>query len=114
MPDVLYRLEGEGYTVSLSLMANEDARAIEKLMPDLVILDFKMGNHDTGILLLEQLKMYRPTKDIPVIICTAALNDMREQEDVLLQKGIPVLYKPFDLDELFQLVQKMVMPQASR
>ncbi len=92
-------------------MANEDAREIAKLMPDLIILDFKMNKHNVGILMLEQLKMYRPTKDIPVLICTAALKDIREQEDVLVQKGIPVLYKPFDLDELLQLVKKMVTPQ---
>jgi len=99
-------LEREGYTVSISLMANEDAREIAKLMPDLIILDFKMDKHNVGILMLEQLKMYRPTKDIPVLICTAALKDIREQEDVFVQKGIPVLYKPFDLDEFLQLVKK--------
>jgi len=96
---------------TFSLMANEDAREIAKLMPDLIILDFKMNKHNVGILMLEQLKMYRPTKDIPVLICTAALKDIREQEDVFVQKGIPVLYKSFDLDELLQLVKKMVTPQ---
>ena len=110
----LYKLtlEGEGYTVSTSLMAFETMREIADLMPNLIILDFKLGKHDAGILVLEQLKMYRPTKDIPVLICTAALKDIREQEDVLLQKGIPVLYKPFDLDEFLQLVKKMVTPQS--
>lgn len=106
-------LEGEGYTVSTALMVSEDAREIAKLMPDLIILDFKMGKHNTGILMLEQIRMYRPTKDIPVIICTAALKEIREQEDVLLQKGIPVLYKPFDLDEFLHLVKKMVALQVS-
>ncbi len=104
-------LEGEGYTVSTSLMEKQDIKEIADLMPDLIILDFKIGRHNVGILLLEQLKLYRPTKDIPVLICTAALKDIREQEDVLLKKGIPVLYKPFDLDEFLQLVKKMVTPQ---
>ena len=101
-------LEGEGYTVTTHLMAFENVKEIAELKPSLIILDFKMGRHDVGILMLEQLKMYRPTKDIPVLICTAALKDIREQEDVLLQKGIPVLYKPFDLDEFLLLVKKMV------
>lgn len=104
-------LEGEGYTVTAHLMAFQDVKEIAELHPNLIILDFKMGKHDVGILMLEQLKMYRPTKDIPVLLCTAALNDIREQEDVLLKKGIPVLYKPFDLDEFLQLVKKMVTPQ---
>ncbi len=77
-------LEGEGYTVSTSLMATQDVKEIVDPMPNLILLDFKMGKHNVGILLLEQLKLYRPTKDIPVLICTAALKDVGEQEDVLL------------------------------
>ena len=101
-------LEGEGYTVTTHFMAFENVQEIAELEPSLIILDFKMGKHDAGILMVEQLKLYRPTKDIPVFICTAALKDIREQEDVLLQRGIPVLYKPFDLDEFLHLVKKMV------
>ena len=106
----LYRfaLEGEGYTVSTQSLVFESVQEIEELKPNLIILDLKMGKHDAGILMLEQLKMYRPTKDIPVVLCTAALRDIREQKDVLLAKGIPVLYKPFDLDEFLDLVKKML------
>ena len=92
-------------------MAFQNVQEIAELEPSLIILDFKMGKHDVGILMLEQLRMYRPTKDIPVLICTAALQDIREQEDVLREKEIPVLYKPFDLDEFLLLVKKMVTPQ---
>ncbi len=103
-------LEEEGYTVSLALMEIENAKEVEQLHPDLIILDLKMGRHNAGLLLLEQLRMYRPTKDIPVIICSAAVREIREQADVLQQKGIPVLYKPFDLDELLETVQRMLPP----
>ena len=94
----LYRraLEGEGYTVSTHIMAFENVHEIAELKPDLIILDFATGKQVVGTLLLEQLKMYRPTKDIPVFLCTAALKEMREQEDVLLKKGIPILYKKLD------------------
>ena len=104
-------LEGEGYTVSIRFLAFESVQEIEELRPDLIILDLKMGKHDAGLLMLEQLRMYRPTKDIPVVLCTAALKDIREQEDVLLAKGIPILYKPFDLDEFLALVEKMVVSE---
>jgi len=103
-------LEEEGYTVSLALMEIENAKEVEQLHPDLIILDLKMGRHNAGLLLLEQLRMYRPTKDIPVIICSAAVREIHEQADVLQQKGIPVLYKPFDLDELLETVQRMLPP----
>jgi hypothetical protein len=35
--------------------------------------------------------MYPPTEAIPVIICTAAVMVMREQGDILQQKGILLL-----------------------
>ncbi len=101
-------LEGEGYKVSSSLVIYEDVKAVEQLNPDLIILDVRIGYHAGGLLLLQKLKMYPPTKDIPVIICTAALNEMREQEETFRQKGIPVLYKPFDMDDLLKLVQQFL------
>ena len=33
---------------------------------------------------------------------------MREQEEILRQKNIPILYKPFDLNELLGLVRQML------
>ena len=104
----LYRLllEGEGYETHLSMIAIEDVRKIKELAPDCIILDLKLGFGRNGMTLLQQLKMYRPTADIPVILCTAAVKMVREQEDILKQKGIPVVYKPFDVDELLEVVQK--------
>lgn len=72
-------------------MAYEEVSDVERLHPDLIILDFKMGYHNAGWALLQKLKMYRPTKDIPLILCTAALSEVRQQEDMLRQKGIPVI-----------------------
>jgi CheY-like chemotaxis protein len=105
-------LEGEGYKVNSSLVVYEDLKDIEQLNPDLIILDVKMGYHAGGLTLLQKLKMYPPTKNIPVMICTAALNEMREQEETLRQKKIPVLYKPFDMDELLKLVHQ-ILPAPS-
>ncbi len=101
-------LENEGYEVISSFVVYEDVKDVEQLQPALIILDVRIGYHAEGLLLLQKLKMYPPTKDIPVIICTAAVNEMREQEETLRQKKIPVLYKPFDVDELLKLVHQFV------
>lgn len=42
------------------------------------------------------------------MICTATTREMREQEETLHQKGIPLLYKPFELDELLALIGQLV------
>ena len=105
-------LEKEGYEVRSSLVVYEDVKDVEQLNPALIILDVRIGYHAEGLLLLQKLKMYPPTKDIPVIICTAALSEMREQQETLRQKKIPVLYKPFDMDELLKLVYQ-ILPSPS-
>ena len=106
----LFRLifEPEGYEVTLSKSAFEDVQEVEQLKPDLIIMDFKLGRHEDGFLLLQKIKMYRPTKDIPIILCTAAVDIVVEQENVLREKGIPILYKPFDVDELLRVTERML------
>src|SRR5690348_7123517 len=50
-----------------------------------------------------------------VILCKVALSDVLEQESVLVQKGIPLEYKPFTSDDLLSLVSQQlthVPPQA--
>ena len=103
-------LEEEGYQVNLSLIAFEDVREVEKLAPSLIILDLKVGRDNQGMLLLQQLRMYRPTMAIPIILCTAAMQMIREQEETLRLKGIPVVYKPFDVDELLAVVRQALVP----
>ena len=41
-----------------------------------------------------------------MVLCTAAQCEVKEQEATLAQKGIPVLYKPFDLDALLHVVKQ--------
>ena len=105
-------LEAEGYEVLLARVPSEEVSQIEQQHPHLIILDFKLGAHTDGFLLLQKIRMYPPTAALPVILCTAAVREVREQEEVLLQKGIPVIYKPFDLDELLEVIQQC-LPASS-
>ncbi len=100
-------LEGEGnYRVTTAEIVFEDVAAIERLQPDLILLDFLTQGRQTGWTLLQKMKLHRSTKDIPVVICTAALQDVKDQETILTQKGIPVLFKPFDVDDLLHVVEQ--------
>jgi CheY-like chemotaxis protein len=101
-------LESEGYTVTISTIAYEQVRDVETLHPDLIILDMKVGEQYQGLLLLQKLRMYPPTRAIPVIMCSAAVTLMREQEETLQAKGIPIIYKPFDIDELLQVIRQLL------
>lgn len=98
-------LEGEGYRVSLYSYAFRDLEEIKREKPDMLILDFIIGGEDHGWQLLQKLKMDPATADLPVIVCTAALRVVRELEGHLREKGVTVVLKPFDIDELLTEVR---------
>lgn len=97
-------LEEEGYRVSLYSYAFQDISDIKVLRPDLVILDFIIGGEAHGWQLLQKMKMTRQTNDIPIIVCTAALQLARELGGHLKAKNVTVVLKPFDIDELLEAV----------
>lgn len=97
-------LEEEGYRVSLYSYAFQDVAEIEALRLDLVILDFVIGGEAHGWQLLQKMKMTRRTANIPVIVCTAALQLVRELEGHLRAKNVLVVLKPFDIDDLVDAV----------
>ena len=97
-------LEEEGYEVSLYSYAFDDLAEIKRVRPDLIILDFIVGGEAHGWQLLQKLKMGRATATIPVIVCSAALHLLRELEGHLKEKGVAVVPKPFDIDDLLRAV----------
>ncbi|GHO53862.1 response regulator [Ktedonobacter robiniae] len=105
--------EEGGYQVTIAEMIFEDVIDVERLQPDLILLDFRFGAHQDGWNFLQKLKLHRPTMHIPIILCTAGLTDVLQQEAILEQKGIPILYKPFHLDELLDIVAKSLAHAAS-
>jgi CheY-like chemotaxis protein len=100
--------EEGGYRVTTAESTFEEVADIERLQPDLILLDFLLQGRNTGWNFLQKLRLHRPTKDIPIVLCTAALSDVKEQESILIQKGIPILYKPFDVDELLHIVDQIL------
>ena len=93
-------LETEGYEVILAGFPIQQIADVEQINPDLIILDFIFGDQTSGWQMLQMIKMQRSTASIPVIVCTAALNMVREQEGYLVSQGVHVIFKPFDIDHL--------------
>lgn len=98
-------LEEEGYEVVLYGMAFKNVREVEQVHPDLIILDYVFGTEKLGWQMLQLLKMYAPTARIPIIICTVAVREVRDIEPELISRGVRVVPKPFDLDELLAAVK---------
>lgn len=106
-------LAEEGYEVVLYSYATQDTVEIERHHPDLIILDYIFGTEKLGWQLLQKLKMRPDTARIPIIICTAAIREVREIEGFLLAKGVTLVPKPFDIDDLLLAVKNaLVQPEA--
>jgi DNA-binding response OmpR family regulator len=99
-------LRDEGYDVILYSYAIQDLNEVERIQPDLIILDYVFGEERTGWQMLQKLKMRRATASIPVIVCTAAVREARESEGFLTAKGVGLVLKPFDIDDLLLTVRK--------
>ena len=103
--------EEEGYDVILSGFPIQQVKEIEHIKPDLIILDLVLGDEKTGMQMLQMLKMQRSTAAIPVLVCTAALQIVREQEGYLVSQGVHVVYKPFEIDDLMANVKQLLGSQ---
>ncbi|HEY7851209.1 MAG TPA: response regulator [Ktedonobacterales bacterium] len=99
-------LEDEGYETLLYSYPITKAHEIERLKPDLIILDYIFGRSKAGWQTLQLLKMRRSTAGIPVIVCTAATREVREIEGYLTAHDIQVVPKPFDIDDLLSAVKR--------
>ena len=68
-------LTPEGFGVTIAKLPFMHPHDIERLKPNLVILDLKFGSQMEGWKLLQMLRMYPPTAGVPIIICTAAVRE---------------------------------------
>ncbi len=102
-------------TVPMSYAPRELDR-IRDVAPDLIVLDFLMGDGELlGWQLLQKLKMDRKLESIPVVVCTAARNAVMEQQGYLTEQGVVVVLKPFNVDQLEDAVRRaMTMPPTAR
>jgi CheY-like chemotaxis protein len=101
-----------GFEVTLDSYRPRMVEAIKEMKPDLIISDHVFGEEKVGWQLLQALKMDRSTSSIPLIICSAAIKDLKEIEGHLTARDVGVLYKPFDVDELISLVNKKLADAA--
>ena len=106
-------LEDEGYQVHLHAYAIQDLAEIERVAPDLLILDFVMTEEKSGWQLLQQLKMRPSTADLPVVICTGALQQVEELEGHLKALGVEVVLKPFHIEGLLGAVRRALATRGT-
>lgn len=101
-------LDKQGYEVELSNYAFEGIHTIERLQPDLVILDFEREGKAEEWQLLKMIRMRETTAHIPLIICMAPLHIFLDKEEYFRHKNIQLLFAPMQRDEILDAVHKML------
>ncbi len=109
MEDVL---SDEGYEVSTFRCCAEVVDATARSRPDLIISDLRLGD-ESGFDLLRALQSDAVTSGIPILLCTAATLDIEEHREEP-NLNVPVLYKPFEVDDLLTRVRETLEGRGSR
>lgn len=98
-------LRQHGYLVLLAGDGGEGQRALTIHHPDIVLLDLAMPDVN-GWDFLQRLRETGHLGKVPIVVVSAHL---RVEPQALLQLGVAaILPKPFNLDELMQLIECLV------
>jgi CheY-like chemotaxis protein len=103
MEDLLQ--EEEGHEVLTCKVSSDAYEFVKEQRPNLVLLDIRMETPEAGWTVVELLTLDPQTCDIPMIVCSAAIRELQDHEDLLKKYGVDVLPKPFDLDTLLEKVE---------
>lgn len=83
--------------------------AIKKLQPALMVLDFELGSHITGVDILRYIKSHPVHHKIPVILHTSesGISTIPEAELATL-----ILLKPVDPNDLGRFIRRILKSQT--
>jgi CheY-like chemotaxis protein len=100
-----------GYQVFTSASWASSLDFIKSVEPDLVILDLMRGSDQVGWTVLELLRADPGLRELPVLLCSAAVPSLVGfDEHMRTNSGVELVAKPFDLDDLLQTVERMLVP----
>ncbi len=99
-------LEAAGFRVDAAMNGEEGISKAQALTPDLILLDIMMPGID-GWETLTRLKQETSTSEIPVVIFTAREHSRGHQKSAEMGAA-DYFRKPFEPDELIELVEKHI------
>lgn len=107
-------LHGEGHEVATYVGAEEcmtdlriDDPQAGAFCPDLLMIDLHLARSVSGITVIERIRANPRLENLPVVLMTASVA-LDKQELQRLRAGL--LVKPFNIDEVIQLVDELAGP----
>ena len=105
------KMTDEDWDVKVALTGSRALDLVRTTLPDLVILDVRLPDV-SGWDILQALKLDARTASIPVLVCSAAVQELRELAPQLAHMGVDVLIKPFAIDTLLDKVRALTFPET--
>jgi twitching motility two-component system response regulator PilH len=105
---LLLRTEGFNAEVASSVAALE--QQLEAATPDLIISDVRMPGN-CAFAVLDLLRSSEQTRNIPILLCTGAVQEVKERAGLLESDRIDVLFKPFDIEVLLGRITRLCQPE---
>ncbi len=103
-------LQSEYYNVTTTNYVPRTWNQVAALQPDLLMVDLVVGQQ-AGWDLLEHVQQEATTQNIPVIVFSTDPNLLERAEQMQERfGGQAYLAKPFDIEELLNLVQSLIGP----
>jgi CheY-like chemotaxis protein len=97
-----------GYDVLCCFSGSEAERVIQRVIPDIAIVDMQMEYHDAGLRLIESVRQNPRTSALSVVVCTADLLFLDSCRERLAGYGAEIVLKPFELDHILETVRRML------
>ena len=102
-------LEGMGFETVLVSFAPRELDQVREAKPDIIILDLIFGGRElAGWQLLQKIRMDRELERVPVILCSAAVRDISEQQGYLTEQGVLIVLKPFTVSQLEEALLRAI------
>ena len=101
-------LADDGYEAHPFSGGAADYPRVRDLAPDAIILDIRIQDPQTGWDLLDRLRRDDVLGATPVIVCAGDVPLLHERAEDSERLGAVVLAKPFDLDDLLTLLDRLV------
>jgi DNA-binding NtrC family response regulator len=102
--------EEAAYHVLVVSTASEALLAATTMPIDLFVIDYYLAGAN-GIELYDQMHCRQELHDVPVLLLSASL-EQHVQE--LQERHLVGLSKPFELEELLQMIEQMLLSQAKK
>jgi signal transduction histidine kinase len=105
-------LKNQGYSFALTTSGKETYQLLEKVTPDIILLDVMLPD-ENGFSICENLKKREETADIPILFLTAK-NDTADKVNGFKVGAVDYITKPFEELEVIERVKNHLQAKLDR